>query len=164
MSPAPSELNIEDLILSGEGDRRVRSIDRRFLDQSTRIEPTEADIVVSGGMGVGGPSGFEALRELCREIGAALGASRAAVQAGWIEGDRQVGQTGKTVGPELYIACGISGMVQHQAGMRTSKCIVAINTDRYAPIFEVAQYGIVGDLHRVVPALTEEFRKLLSER
>ena len=146
------------------GDVNVRARAVGFeQSEGEMLDLTEADIIVSGGRAMQGPENFEILRKLCKAMGATLGASRAAVDAGWIDHSYQVGQTGKVVNPSLYVAVGISGAIQHMAGMSSSKTIVAINKDKEAPIFKVATYGIVGDLYQILPALTEEVERIKKE-
>lgn len=162
--PAPDPGRRGEVIAVG-AKLREEQIATRVLDfiiEQGEVDLTAARIIVSGGRGVGGPKGFEVIRELADVLGGAVGASRAAVDAGWIPYEHQVGQTGRTVRPDLYIACGISGSIQHLAGMSTSRVIVVINKDAEAPLFKVADFGIAGDLFQVVPALTEQFRKRLK--
>ena len=121
------------------------------------VSLTDAEIICSGGRGLGGPEGFELIKEFADKVGGVVGSSRACVDNGWIDHSHQVGQTGTTVKPKIYFACGISGAIQHLAGMQTSDIIVAINKDPDAPIFEVADYGIVGDLYKVVPQIIAEW-------
>jgi electron transfer flavoprotein alpha subunit len=151
---------VKEPVAVAEDDLRTKIV--QFMKSEVAVNLVEADIIVSGGRGVGKPEGFGVLKELAAALGGALGASRAAVDSGWIAQEHQVGQTGKTVKPKIYIACGISGAIQHLAGMRTSDCIVAINKDAEAPIFKIASYGIVGDYNQVVPKLIEEFKKRLT--
>lgn len=145
----------------GAGEVRVKVINTE-LTGGSKVQLADASIIVSGGRGMKGAENFAILQQLCDTISAALGASRAAVDAGWISHSHQVGQTGKTVSPNCYVACGISGAIQHLAGMGSSKYIVAINKDADAPIFKVATYGVVADLFDVVPALNTEFKKALG--
>ena len=141
-----------------EGDIRTKVLDI-VKTMKDAVSLTDAEIIVSGGMGLGRPEGFELLKQLADKLGGIIASSRAAVDAGWIDHAYQVGQTGTTVKPKIYIACGISGAIQHVAGMQNSEQIIAINSNENAPIFEIADYGIVGDLYKVIPAIIEELDK-----
>jgi electron transfer flavoprotein alpha subunit len=157
---APGEAAIESVSITVSDAAKQAKITERVVQQSgARPELTEASIVVSGGRGVGSADNMALIEKLADSLGAAVGASRAVTDAGWYPHQFQVGQTGKTVSPQLYVAVGISGAIQHRAGMQTSKTIMVVNKDPEAPIFELADFGVVGDLFKVVPQLVEEIEK-----
>ena len=176
--PKPYLVTLRPNIFRGEGPDKTRDgevfkenmnlpdfseiVGGLVREVGTKLDITEARIIISGGLGMQAPENFKILEDLADVLGGAVAASRPVVDNGWQEYSHQVGQTGRTVSPDLYIACGISGAVQHLAGMSSSRCIVAINSDPHAAIFSIADYGIVGDALKIVPLLTKEFKNILN--
>ena len=164
MAPDSTRKGIVEKVEVALEKKDIRTVVKEVVKSAKQsVNLIDADIIVSGGRGLGGPEGFKVIEDLADELGGVVGSSRAAVDSGWIAQDHQVGQTGKTVRPKIYIACGISGAIQHLAGMQSSDCIIAINKNPDAPIFDVADYGIVGDLYKVIPMMVEEIKKIKEE-
>lgn len=159
----PKNVNVKIIEKEYKEKDSVSKIVKIINKQKKQVNLEDADIIVAGGRGVGSKEGFKLIESLAKVLGAELGGSRVTIELNWLEQDRQIGQTGKTVSPKLYIACGISGAIQHLVGMHNSEIIVAINKDPNAPIFNVAHYGIVADLHKIIPVLIEEIKKNKAE-